>query len=106
MLDLIITNEQKIKVTLTPKTIAGKDAAVDGKPVWTVQSGSGTVEPSEDGLSAYLISSDTIGDTMVLVEADADLGEGVETISGQIQLHVEGAQAANLGLSAGPAEPK
>jgi hypothetical protein len=43
---------------------------------------------------------------MIVIEADADLGEGVETISDAIRLTVEGAKAQSLGLSVGTPEPK
>ena len=101
MLDLTVSNEQQIEVTIVPVTATGKPAKLDGIPSWTVTSGRGTAEVAEDGLSAFLVSSDEPGDTNYLVEADADLGEGVETISDIIQLHVTGANASNLGLVAG-----
>jgi len=96
-----ITNEQQVVVTLNPKTDAGKRVEVDGVPAWEVVSGSSTVEPSEDGKSATLVSSDDPGDTQILVKADADLGEGVEEISEIIELQVAGATAKNLGLVVG-----
>lgn len=101
MLELSITNEQKIPVTLSPKTATGKPASVDGAPTWEVITGNSTVVPSPDGLSAELISSDDPGDTDVLIKADADLGAGVVEISDIIRLTVVGALAANLGLTAG-----
>lgn len=105
-LELKITNEQQIKVTLTPKTDTGKPATLDGKPSWSIVSGNSVVNVSEDGLSATLVSSDDPGDTEVLVKADADLGEGVEEISDVIKLSVVGATAKNLGLAAGAPEAK
>jgi hypothetical protein len=106
MIKITITNEQKVTVTLAPVTATGKPATLDGAPVWTVQSGDSTVLAADGGLSASLISSDTPGDTVILVEADADLGAGVETISDIIQLTVQGARAQNLGLTVGTPEPK
>lgn len=105
MLELKITNEQKIKLTVAPTTAAGKPAELDGDVKFTVESGTSAVERI-DARSAYLISSDTPGDTVIIVEADADLGEGVETISDVVKLTVEGARAANLGLVAGTPETK
>lgn len=105
-LELKITNEQKIKVTLTPKTDTGKPAPVDGVPTWEVVSGNSTVVAAADGLSADLISADDPGDTQFLVKADANIGEGVEEISDIISLSVVGATAKNLGLTAGQPEPK
>ena len=105
-LSVKITNEQKVKVTLTPVTDTGKPAKLDGSPAWTVISGNSSVAVSDDGLSADLISADDPGDTEVLVKADADLGDGIEEISDIIKLSVVGATAKNLGLSAGTPEPK
>ena len=109
MLEIELTNEQKVKVTLAPKTAAGKPAPLDGEPVWTVIAGAGpdvnlAVDPGS--LSAFLISNDTPGDIDFQVEADADLGAGVETITELIRLHVAGAKAANLGITNTPPEPK
>lgn len=101
MLEITITNEQQVNVQLKPVTLTGKPAKVDGVPTWTVQSGDSKVNVAADGLSADLVSSDTPGDTEILVEADAKIGEGVENISDIIRLSVAGANAANLGLVAG-----
>lgn len=106
MLEINITNEQQVNVVLHPVTETGRPAQVDGVPTWTVQSGDAAVNAASDGMSADLVSSDTPGDTQVLVEADADLGSGVITISDIITLHVNHANAANLGLVAGDPTPK
>ncbi len=100
MLEITITNEEKVEVTIVPVTSTGKPAKLDGAPTWTIQSGDSTTAVATDGLSAFLISSDVPGDTQILVEADADLGAGVVKISDIIKLTVAGAQAANLGLVA------
>ena len=105
-LELKITNEQQINVTLNPRTDTGKPAKLDGSPAWTVISGNSQVVVAADGLSADLVSSDEPGDTIVSVKADADLGEGVEELADTITLSVIGATAKNLGLTAGPATPK
>lgn len=104
--EVTITNTQKIKATLNIVTDSGKPAKVDGKPTWSVVSGNATTVVAEDGLSADLVSADEPGDTQFLVEADANLGEGVETISDTVTLHVAGEQAKNLGLTLGTPEPK
>jgi len=105
-LDLTVTNEQKIQVTLTPVTETGKPATLDGAPTWSVISGNSTLDVAADGLSAFLVSADDPGDSDFLVKADADLGSGVVEVSDTIRLHVAGAQAKSLGLAAGPAVPK
>lgn len=106
MLEINITNEQQVNVTLHPVTATGRPVQVDGAPTWDVISGTSTVNPASDGLSADLISGDDPGDTEFIVRADADLGEGVVEISDIIKLHVSGAMAENLGLVAGEPTPK
>jgi len=106
MIELTCTNEEKILVTVNPTTSTGKPTKLDGAVSVTVESGSGSAVVQEDGLSFYLISGDDAGDTTFVVTADADLGEGVVSISDAIILHVAGALAKNLGLVAGSPEPK
>ncbi len=108
VLNVEISNEQKVLISISPKSHLGKAAAVDPKvkPTWTPQSGQSSVDVAEDGMSAMFTSSDTPGDTVVLVSADADLGDGVETISDQVVLTVTSAKAESLGLTAGTPEDK
>lgn len=71
-----ITNEQKVQLTLNLTTAAGNPATIDGAAVWTVLEGDATLEPSDDGLSAYLVSGAADVLSKIQVTADADLGEG------------------------------
>ena len=105
-MQVTITNEQKVNVTLAPVTAGGHAAELDGVPTWEVISGSATVEVAADGKSADLISSDDPGDSEILIKADADLGAGVVEVSDVIQLTTAHALAANLGLTVGTPEPK
>lgn len=105
--EVTLTNEQKVRATITPVTATGKPAQLDGNPALTVISGSATIaNVSADGRSFDIVSPDEPGDSQILVEADADLGAGVETISDTIRVAVIGARATNLGLTVGAPEPK
>lgn len=106
MLELSCTNEEKVPITIAPVTTTGKPSKIQsGSLVVTAQSGSGTVELIDDS-SFYVVSGDDPGDTEYLVAGDADLGDGVTTISDIVMLRVAGANAANLGLAAGSPVPK
>lgn len=96
---ITITNEQKVQVTLVPTTEAGNPAVLDGAPVWEVTDGDATIEVSDDGLSAYLVSGEADVNSVVTVTADADLGEGVVEITDTIDLAVVAANASRLGLT-------
>lgn len=93
------TIEQKVKLTLAPKTDAGNPATLDGKPTWEILSGGATFENiSEDGLTADLVSENTVGSSEYKVSADADLGAGVRTIEVIGTYTYTNAEASNLGL--------
>lgn len=102
-MDLKLTVEQKQRVVLAPKTNSGGDANVDGTPTWEVVDGTATVEPESDGMSAWIISSDTPGDiTTFKVTADADRGEGVRNLVGELVLTSTEAEANDLGITLEP----
>lgn len=105
MFELACTNEEKIEVIVTPRTSTGAVAPIDGSVTVTVLSGEGTVEVSGQ-TTFWVISGLNPGDTEYLVEADADLGDGVVTISDIVKLHVAGALAANFAFNASAPVPK
>jgi hypothetical protein len=103
-LSLTISDKEKVRVTLVP------NGEVDGTPQWSVLSGSSTVEPAVDGMSAYLVSENDAPDggatTEYQVMADVDLAGGVTPLTDTITLHVTEAAATSLGLTASSPEPK
>lgn len=105
-LNIALTNEQKILVTLAPSTESGNPATLDGEPTWTVTEGDATLDVQPGGLSAYVVSG-TPGASNIEVSADADLDAGEErAISDVIAVTVVAAEAAGLGLSVGAPELK
>lgn len=101
MAEVTLTSEQKVKVTLTPTTATGKPSQIDGQAIFEVVSGDVTVE-NIDLLSAWIISGDAAGTSVVSVSADSDLGEGIVTITDSITVTVNDPFAANLGLTIDP----
>ena len=98
-LALKLTTEQQVTVHITPVTPKGKTVSVENVQ-WSVVSGDATVTASDDGLSAVIASSENAGQSQVLVTADADLGEGVDTISDTIDVETAHQDATALGISA------
>lgn len=106
-LSLACSNEEKVTVTAAPKSSSGRPARLDGALRVSVQSGDGTVEQdAATPLAFKAVSGDAPGDTVYLVEGDADLGDGITLIQDLVTLTVTGANAASFGLSAGVTEPK
>lgn len=100
MLNTSCTVEEKVLVHLNPVTKGGRPAKLDGPIVVSVQSGEGTFEVQPDGLSFFAISPDVPGETVYLVDGDADLGAGVIDIQDNVTLTATGVNAAALGLTA------
>lgn len=99
------TNEEKLPVTFSYATAAGRPAQVQGDTTVTVTSGDGTFERT-GAHSGFLVSGDNAGDTVYAHDADADLGEGVVSINDVMTLTVSGAQAAAVGVAFGAPVPK
>ena len=104
---LILTDEQKVSLSIDPRTAAGNPAKVDGVPVWSVSDSNVlTIVPSEDGKSAVVTTTGQLGASQVSVSADADLGEGVRTIAATLDVTVVAAEAATLAITSGTPELK
>jgi hypothetical protein len=101
---LLLTDTQKVTLSIDPRNAKGNPAPVDGVPEWAVSNpGVGTITPSADGLSATFVAT-TGGDTQVSVTADADLGDGVRSLSATLDISVKPGEAVTLGITAGTPE--
>jgi hypothetical protein len=99
---LILTDTQEVDLAIKPLDRKGKPAQVDGVPEWTSSDPTiAKLTPSEDGLSAVVVATDNLGSVQIRVMADADLGEGVEPITGVLDLEIAGGKAVSLGIIAG-----
>ncbi len=99
---LIITDSQEVDLAIKPLTRKGHPAQVDGVPAWSTSDPAiATVTPAADGLSCVIKAADNIGPVQISVTADADLGEGVQNLTGVLDLEVIGGAAATLSVIAG-----
>ncbi len=104
---LVLTDIQKVKLSISPKSAAGNPAPVDGVPSWSVSDASvASIVVADDGLSAEVLTTGVLGFVQVTVDADADLGEGVETITGVLDIEVKASAAVTLDIGAGAPENK
>lgn len=100
MIETTITNKQKVEGTIViPNKPDGTPAQIQGIPNWSVQSGDSTVVAAADGLSAFLVSSDTNGDTVYSLTALVDFGTGFVPTQTQITLHVSDVASQTLDVS-------
>lgn len=98
-------NLSKIPFTVSYTNMQGGPAVVDGDTQVTIQSGDGSFERT-GAHQGFFRSGDVPGDTIFLLEADADLGAGAQVISDIVTLSVTSAQAANFSISLGAPVPK
>jgi hypothetical protein len=102
----ILTDSQKVKLSIAPVSAAGNPAQVESV-AWAVSdSDILTLEVAEDGLSCVVLTTGSIGGAQVSVSADADLGDGVEELVGTLEISVVGGAAVALGITAGQPEDK
>ena len=101
-----LNNEQRVSVKCTPVTPGGSPAEVDGDVEFDCDDPSVKIERI-DPMSAWLYAPDSnVGDFVVIISADADLGEGKTEIKDTVILEVSSPQAASLGISVGTPETK
>jgi hypothetical protein len=102
---LVLKDAQKVTITVSPIDAKGNTAQVDGVPAWAVADPAIlTLVPSDDGLTCVATTTGAVGTTQITITADADLGEGVKTISGLVDVEVVSGMAAGLNIVAGTPE--
>ncbi len=106
-MSLTLLDTQKVPLSIAPVDAVGNPAPVDGIPEWTVSDSAVlAIEVADDGMSALVTTVGPLGDAQVNVSADADLGEGVTTLTGLLDISVIASEAVSLGISAGTPEAK
>lgn len=93
---------QKLPLSIEIKDRFGNAAAVDGAPKWSVSAPElADLVVAEDGLSAELQPKGLVGSLVVQVHADADLGEGVKDILGELPVELLAGDASVIAIAAG-----
>ena len=98
---LVLKATQKSALAILVADAKGNPAAVEGAPVWSSSDPAlVSVEPAADGLGAVIKAVGPVTSTPVQinVSADADLGEGVRTITGLLEVTVIAADAAAIAI--------
>lgn len=104
---LLLLDNQKVALSVTPVDAAGNPAKIDGVPLWSIigaQPGILSLTIAADGLSCELFAAGPLGTAQVQVQADADLGAGVVAITGLLDVEVAAGQAVTLNIAAGVPE--
>lgn len=106
-MSLVLTDEQKVTLTVTPRTAAGNVATVDGAPSWTTSNPElFALAPAADGMTCVVTTSGMLGTGQVSASADADMTPGTRNITSVLEIEVKAAEAVQLGIDSGVPEPK
>ena len=108
---LVLPADHKVVASIEPIDANGNHASIDGVPVWTSSSDSiATVSPHpDDGSGVYsadVVPGTALGSCQINVTADADLGSGITTITGLLDVQVVGGQAVGFKITTGEPVPK
>jgi hypothetical protein len=106
MQEFTLKTTEQVRLVANPTKTDGSPSAIDPNTQMsaTLVTGDGATAPGNSA-SEVIVAANTVGDHTFNVDADADLGAGVVTISEVVVLHVLEELAANLGLSGG-VEPR
>jgi hypothetical protein len=96
---------QQCTVTVTFQDAHGNPARVDGVPSWfTDNSDVLSLQPTLDGMSCTASARGPIGTARLTLNADADVGAGVEPLLGTLDFNITGGKATVVQLDAGTPE--
>lgn len=102
-----LPDSKKVPVSIGFTDAAGNPAPVDGVPAWSVSDSTKlTLDVAADGMSAFVIAVGPLGTSQVQVSADADMGAGVTTIQGILDVEVVSGPAVNVVLNPGDSVDK
>lgn len=102
VIKMFLKDDQSLPVSVEFVDAKGNAAKVDGAPVWAVSDEAlATLDVAADGLSAVVKPVGPLGSFKLQVKADADLGEGVKEILGELDIEVIGGEAVAVNIKAG-----
>jgi hypothetical protein len=94
-----LTDTQKVQMSIAAISAAGNPAPIEDV---AVTSSDETVIIVSQSQSGYILSSTgKVGTSQIVVTADAKIGEGIETLTGQETIEVIAGQAIQLELTFG-----
>jgi hypothetical protein len=100
-MELQIDKQGKVKASI--RDIKGNAAQVEGKLAWSLEKDDGSdasdladLLVSEDGLECEVMPKGPLGACKIVAKGDADLGEGVKEIKGELALELKAGEASAI----------
>jgi hypothetical protein len=106
-MSLILPIDHQVTASIQPVDAKGNPAAIDGLATWGVSDPAilTVTNISTDTLSADVVPTGALGTAQVNVTADADLGTGIATIHGTLDVQIVAGQAVGFTINTAPAVP-
>jgi hypothetical protein len=99
-----LTNTQQVNVEIRAKNRRGGPAGLQS-PEWSTDNSDVLrLEPHADGQSCRIVAAGPIGTANVTMQADADLGDGVQPVVGTLSFDITPGTATVIDLVPGPPE--
>lgn len=89
-----VPDDKTATATAVAKDAKGHPATVQSPSYSSSDTTIFTVETSSDGLSAKIVPGDNLGTAQLQFSCDADLGDGVEELTGQTDIEIVSGKAA------------
>lgn len=104
---LVLPNDHKVTASIQPVDAKGNPAAIDGLASWSSSSAdiAAVTAISADSLSADIVPGATLGSCQINVQADADLGSGITSITGVLDVQVVAGEAIGFTITTAPPVP-
>jgi hypothetical protein len=98
----ILADTKKVSASVSFVDAKGNAASVQGEPAWSSSDETiATVTADAGGMSATIVAVGPLGMAQISVSADADLGDGVQTVTGLADIEVQASQAVAASLTLG-----
>jgi hypothetical protein len=97
-----LREDQQVQASFSVTDSQGNPALIDGTPeVVSSDESILTAILENDGVTVTIVPTGVLGSAQVQISADADLGAGVETISGVFDVEVVAGKAVSISLNPG-----
>lgn len=97
-----LRDTQQVDASIGAATDARGNPTTVANPIWSSSDPTVlTVTPSDDGTSAVFAAAGPLGTANIVLDADADLGDGVVAIQGVVEVEVVASNATTVNITLG-----
>jgi hypothetical protein len=103
-MSFIVPIGQKALLTIAPTDAAGNPSTIDGIPTWSTSDptiATVAADPNDStGLTAFAVPVGPLGTAQIQVSVDADMGNGIRTVTGLLDIEVQAGETVSVAIGA------